>query len=297
VRLNVLPVLVMLIAIFTACVPAPSSGRAPAAAQTVTGAQAFTETPAEPEKRAIEPEAAPRILTVLAAASLTEAFTEIGQIFESQNSGAKVEFSFAGSQQLAQQLDHGAPADVFASANTKYMDAAVQSGRVTDGAAEVFANNRLVVIYPRENPAELKELKDLTKPGLKLVLAAKEVPVGKYSLDFLDKAIQDPSFGESFKEDVLKNVVSYEQTVKAVLTKVVLGEADAGIVYLSDISAEAGPQVGKLDIPVALNVIASYPMAAINDSQNLDLAQAFVDFVLSPAGQKVLEKYNFIPVK
>jgi molybdate transport system substrate-binding protein len=258
---------------------------------------AFTETPAVTKQQPVNPESAPGTLTILAAASLTEAFTEMGQIFESQHPGAAVEFSFGGSQQLAQQLNQGAPADVFASANTKYMDSAIQSGRVAEGAARVFANNRLVVIYPQDNPASVKTLKDLAKPGLKLVLAAKEVPVGKYSLDFLDKAILDPSFGGSFKEDVLKNVVSYEQTVKAVLTKVALAEADAGIVYLSDISTGAVFQVDKLDIPKALNVVATYPIAVINDSQHPDLAQAFVDFVLSPTGQDVLKKYNFIPAR
>jgi molybdate transport system substrate-binding protein len=238
----------------------------------------------------------PTTLTVLAAASLTEAFTEIGTAFEALNPGARVEFSFAGSQQLAQQIEQGAPADVFASASKKYMDAAVKSGRITEGNPDVFANNRLVVIFPKDNPAGLAELKDLAKPGLKLVLAAIEVPVGQYSLDFLDKAISDPAYGQSFKEDVLKNVVSYEENVKAVLAKVALNEADAGIVYLSDISGDAVDQVDKLDIPDPLNVIAIYPIAALKDSQNPALAQGFVDFVLSPAGQALIEKYNFIPV-
>ena len=152
-----------------------------------------------------------------------------------------------------------------------------------------------MVIFPKDNPAGIKELKDLAKPGLKLDLAAKEVPVGQYSLDYLDKALKDPAFGASFKEDVLKNVVSYEDNVKAVLTKVSLGEADAGIVYLSDISQDAAGKVGQLEIPVALNVIATYPIGPISDSMAPDLAKAFISLVLSPDGQKVLEKYNFIP--
>jgi len=296
-RSKVLSLLLLMVLLANAaCAPqvVPTvADTAPAANAPAT--QPPAPTTAAPAQDPAAPAAGEKTLTVLAAASLTESFNEIGAMFEAQNPGVKAAFSFAGSQQLAQQLDQGAPADVFASASKKYMEAALKSGRVADGAAKTFANNRLVVIYPTDNPAGLKELKDLAKPGLKIDFAAKEVPVGQYSLDFLDKAIQDPAFGAAFKDDVLKNVVSYEENVKAVLTKVSLGEADAGIVYLSDISQEAASKVGKLDIPDALNVIATYPIAAIKDSQDPDLAQAFVDLVLSPDGQKVLEKYNFIP--
>ncbi len=176
-------------------------------------------------------------LTVFAAASLTDPFTEIAQRFEAEHRGVKVVLNLAASQQLSQQLGQGAPADIFASASTKEMDNAIQARRVAGGSQQTFAHNKLVVIYPRDNPAGLGELQDLANPGLKLVLAAKEVPVGKYGLDFLDKASQDAAFGAAFKDDVLKNVVSYEENVKAVLTKIVLGEGDAGIVYLTDISS------------------------------------------------------------
>jgi molybdate transport system substrate-binding protein len=236
----------------------------------------------------------PKTLTVLAAASLTESFTELGKIFETQNPGVTVSFNFAGSQQLAQQLDQGAPADVFASASKKYMDAAVTSKRVNQDDARVFVKNRLVVIFPQDNSAGLRDLKDLANPGLKLILADKAVPVGQYSLDFLDKAIADPSFGLQFKDNVLKNVVSYENNVKSVFTKVALGEADAGVVYITDITPDAADKVGKLDIPDALNTIASYPIAPIADSENANLAKAFVALILSPEGQQVMEKYGFL---
>lgn len=288
-RLIISPIIIMIVLLISAACTA----RQPAVTQDSASTQ---DTPAEHALVApAKTETSSKSITVLAAASLVEPFNEIGREFESQYPGVKVVFSFAGSQQLAQQLDQGASADVFASASEKYMDAAVQSGRVTDGTAKVFANNRLVVIYPKDNPAGLQRLQDLAKPGLKLVLAAKEVPVGQYSLDFMDKAVKDPVFSTTFKDDVLKNVVSYEDNVKSVLAKVVLGEADAGIVYLSDISAEAASKVGKLGIPDPLNVIATYPIAVINNSRDPDLAKAFMDLVLSPAGQKVLGKYNFIP--
>lgn len=247
---------------------------------------------------ATEPTAAPqpRTLTVLAAASLTESFTELGALFEFRNPGVNISFNFAGSQQLAQQLDQGAPADVFASANKKQMDVAIESGRVLENAAKIFVTNRLVVVFPKDNPAGLSALTDLSKPGLKLVLADQSVPVGQYSLDFLEKASQDEQFGAAFKDDVLKNVVSYENNVKVVATKVSLGEADAGIIYVSDITVDISNQVGRLDIPDALNTIAAYPIATISDSQHPDLAAAFISLVLSPEGQQVLAKYNFIPV-
>ncbi len=236
-------------------------------------------------------------LNVFAAASLTEAFGEIGKIFEAGHPGVTIVFNFAGSQQLAQQINEGAPADIFASASTKQMSVVINAGEVVDGTQQIFVENRLAVVFPNDNPAGLKELKDLGKAGLKIVLAAKEVPVGQYALDFLDNASIDPAFGVNFKEEVLNNVVSYEDNVKAVLAKVALGEVDAGIIYTSDISGADGEKVGRLDIPDTLNVIASYPIAAVRESKNAVLSQAFLDLVLSAEGQAVLAKYNFIPVK
>jgi molybdate transport system substrate-binding protein len=283
-RSKILSALVLMTVLLSvACTPA-----APAVEPTATQASA-----AEPTAPAAPVEA--KTLTVLAAASLTESFTELGALFESQNPGVSVSFSFAGSQALAQQLGQGAEADVFASASNKYMQAAEDSGRVDEAAAHTFAQNRLVVIYPKDNPGGVQALKDLAKEGLKLDLADSSVPVGQYTVDFLDKAVEDPAFGAQFKDDVLKNVVSYEDNVKAVVTKVSLGEADAGIVYVTDITADAAEQTGRLDIPDALNTIATYPIAAVKDSQNAGLAEAFVQLVLSADGQAVLGKYGFLP--
>ena len=233
----------------------------------------------------------------MAAASLTEAFQELATQFEAQNSGITVTFNFAGSQQLAQQLAEGAPTDVFASANPKQMETVVDASRVDAAAIQTFAHNRLVVIYPEEYPVGLDGLEDLARPGLKLVMAAKEVPVGEYSLEFLEKAGQEPALGPSFQQAVLKNIVSYEENVKAVLNKVALGEADAGIVYKSDVSGEVAGKIGQIMIPDELNVIASYPIAVLKDSQHAAQAQAFVDFVLSPTGQEILAKYGFMPAQ
>ena len=236
-------------------------------------------------------------LTVFAAASLTEAFTEIGQNFSAANPGIEVTFNFAGSQQLAQQIGAGAPADLFASANAKQMSVAIDTGRIITGTQHTFVRNRLVAVTPADNPGEVATLSDLSKPGLKIVLAAKEVPVGQYALDFLDKAEADGSLGAGYKDAVIANVVSYEENVRAVLAKVTLGEADAGIVYSSDVTLEASAQVQRIDIPDNLNTVASYPIAPLNDSPHAEAAQHFIDYVLSTEGQQLLESYGFMAVK
>ncbi len=235
-------------------------------------------------------------LTVFAAASLTEAFSELARNFEATNPEVTVVLNFAGSQQLAQQLGQGAPADVFASANQRQMDVAIAAGRVAADAPQEFANNRLMVVVPADNPAGVATLADLAQADLKLVLAAEDVPVGAYSRNYLDRAVADGEFGSDYRERVLANVVSYEQTVKAVLTKVVLGEADAGIVYSSDITADVAEQVQTLALPDELNTIASYPIAPIRDSEQAALAAAFIGYVRSAEGQAVLADFGFIPV-
>lgn len=233
-------------------------------------------------------------LLVFAAASLTDAFTDIGRNFEAANPGVSVTFNFAGSQQLVQQISQGAPADVFASANPAQMDSIIVVGDVVSGTQRTFARNRLVVIHPKDNPAGLTKLEDLAQPGLKLVLAAKEVPVGGYSLDFLRKASELPQYTSAYSETVLANVVSYEENVRAVLSKIALGEADAGIVYSSDVTPDALDQVTRIDIPDALNTLATYPIAPIKNASQAALAQRFVDYVLTPEAQQVLTTHGFI---
>lgn len=250
-------------------------------------------TPGESTTEAAAPTEA--TLNVFVAASLTDAFGEIGAAFSAANPGTEVVFNFAGSNQLAAQISEGAPADLFASANRTQLEVAIDAGRIITGTQRTFVRNRLVVVTPGDNPAGLTGLQELTTPGVKLVFAAKEVPVGQYALDFLDKAEADGTLGAGYKEAVLANVVSYEANVRAVLTKVALGEADAGIVYTSDAAASSEGEVTQIEIPDQLNTIASYPIAPLADSPNPALAQAFMDYVLAPAGQQVLVKYGFIP--
>lgn len=233
----------------------------------------------------------PVTLTVFAAASLTDAFTEIGAAFEDTNPGVTVTFNFAGSQGLRTQIEEGARADVFASANTREMDTLVSNGFVAQDAPLLFLTNQLVVILPADNPAGIVSLEDLAKPGMKLVFAAEEVPVGRYSREALD--LMNATYGAGFKDKVLANVVSNEDNVKQVVAKVQLGEADAGIVYTSD--AIAAPELQTIDIPVEVNVLAVYPIAALNESANAEISEAFIAYVLSDEGQAVLAKWGFGP--
>jgi len=240
--------------------------------------------------------AEPVEITVSAAASLTEAFTEISGQYEAANPGTRVLLNFGGSQELAQQIVQGAEVDVFASANQKQMGVVLADKVLPEDAAAVFAGNRLVVIYPQDNPGNLSALDDLSRPGLKLVFAGVEVPVGQYSIEFLDLAEQSGDFPPRFKVAVLDNVVSYENNVRSVLTKVSLGEADGGIVYTTDAASVDG-EIGTLEIPAELNVNADYWILALPDSQHPEQANPFVEFVLSARGQQILEKYGFLPVQ
>lgn len=235
-------------------------------------------------------------LTVFAAASLTESFKELGRQFEEKHPGVKVSFNFGASNQLRTQLQQGANADLFASANTKEMDAAVKSGVIAGGAPRTFARNHLIVLFPNPNRAKFESLKDLSKPGLKLVIAAKAVPVGKYTLEMLDKMSADPAYGAKFKEEVLKNVVSEEDNVKSVVVKVRLDQADAGIAYVSDLGAAAS-EVGALDIPASFNPIALYPIAPLSKAPQPALAKEFIELLLAPDGQSALQKHGFMPAE
>ena len=228
--------------------------------------------------------------TVFAAASLTQPFTQIAHEFENQHPGTDVVLNFAGSQQLIEQLIQGAPADVFASADHRQMDRAVSASLVDSPTLTDFANNRLVVIVSKKNPNPPQALGDLTRKGLRVDVADPVVPVGQYTLVMLDRLAADPQYGPSFKSGFLNNVVSREENVKAVLTKVRLGEADAGVVYTSDTVGVPSQEIGTIEVPDAFNPMASYPIAVVNKSNRKDLAKAFEALVLSADGQSILQK-------
>jgi molybdate transport system substrate-binding protein len=233
-------------------------------------------------------------LTVYAAASLTEAFVELGHLLERGHPGLTVRFNFAGSQQLAAQLEAGAPADVFASADQRWMSYAREKKLVVEDAP-VFARNRLVVIVPRTNPARITSLSDLARPGTKIVMAAQGVPVGKYSRTSVENLAGAPGYPAGYDRRVLANVVSQEENVKAVVAKVQLGEADAGVVYRSDVNPTVARYVRVFEIPDPYNVIASYPIAVLKSAANPEAARWFLELVLSEPGQRVLQRHGLLP--
>lgn len=233
-------------------------------------------------------------VTVFAAASLVNAFKEIKKDFEAAHPGVTVTYNFAGSQQLRAQVENGATPDVFASANLDEIKALAAKKFVDEKQSSVFARNKLVVAINAQSEKPVKMLKDLAVPGLKLVLADATVPVGKYTVKFLDAASKDAAFGAGYKDAVLKNVVSYETNVRAVLTKVTLGEADAGIVYSTDAKSVEAGKIYSLSLPSALDQIAQYPIAPLLKSPQPELAKELIAFILSPAGKKILSRYGFM---
>ncbi len=226
---------------------------------------------------------------------MTGAFGDIGKAFEAAHPGVTVTFNFAGSQALRTQIEQGASADVFASADRKNMDTMVGEHLIAGGKYQDFASNLLVVILPPKNPANIRSLQDLAMPGIKLDLADSSVPVGNYARHSLANLSQDAAYGSDYSTKVLANVVSNETDVKQVVSKVDLGEADAGIVYVTD--AQAASDLKTIPIPKAFNVIAKYPIAVLARSANADLAAAFIAYVLSPDGQAVLTKWGFVPAE
>ena len=217
-------------------------------------------------------------ITVFAAASLTAAFTTISGEFERSHPGTMVKFTFSGSSTLVSQIQQGAIGDVFASADQPNMQKLVDAGLVT-GSPSTFAHNRLAIVVAAGNPKRIAGLSDLARSGLVVVLCAPAVPCGHYAVQALQKG------------GVTVKPASQETDVKAVVSKVALGEADAGIVYVTDIKA-AGAAVEGVDIQPALNVVADYPIAVLKDSQNLALARAFISYLVGD-GQRTLTRYGF----
>jgi molybdate transport system substrate-binding protein len=252
-----------------------------------------------PPPRTVQPTLPPTGLNVFGASSLKESFQELGQKFKAANGNLReLSFNFQGSQALVAQMQQGAPADVFASADKANMDKAVSAGLVS-GTPRPLARNLLAVVLPNENFGNITGLKDLARPGVKLSLADPSVPVGKYTLEALDRLSADPAYGAGFKQAVLSNVVSRENNVRQVLARVQLGEVDAGIVYVTDARAANAsapgsvPPIKTLSIPEKYNVAATYYIASVKGAAHAEAGKAFVAYALSTEGQAVMEKYGF----
>jgi molybdate transport system substrate-binding protein len=217
-------------------------------------------------------------ITVFAAASLTGSFTDLGHRFEAAHPGTTIAFSFGPSSGLATQITSGAPADVFASASTKNMDQVVAAR--TAGTPVTFARNVMEIAVPPDNPANVTALADLAEPGVKVALCAAEVPCGTTARTVFTSA------------GLTVRPVTEEVDVKATLTKVQLGEVDAGLVYVTDVRA-AGDKVRGIEIPADVNASTSYPISTLTASKNAALARAYVDYVLSAEGARVLAGAGF----
>jgi molybdate transport system substrate-binding protein len=219
-------------------------------------------------------------ISVFAAASLTASFNALGTSFHQANPGVGVSFNFAGTPTLVTQIEQGAPADVFASADTTNMDKLTADG-FTSGTSKVFARNQLEIVVAPGNPKGIAGLADLAKPGLIYISEGPTVPAGKYSLQALATA------------GVNVTPKSLETSVTAVISKIELGEADAGIVYTTDIKG-AGSKVQGVPIPAADNVIATYPIVVVKGTKSSAAASAFIDYVVSATGQSTLAAYGFL---
>jgi molybdate transport system substrate-binding protein len=225
-------------------------------------------------------------VTVFAASSLTEAFTKLGSVFEKRDPGSSVRFNFAASDTLATQITQGGPADVFAAAGADPM-ATVTHASVAAGHPTVFASNRLVIITPKDSGMHITDPHDLGVRGIKLVLTTPGVPAGDYARQVLDNL--------GIRKQALSNVVSNEVDDKSVVSKVLLGDADAGIVYITDLTPDVASKLQVVHIAKADNVIARYPIVTLTGGSGPAAGKRFVDLVLSPSGQKVLRGFGFGP--
>jgi molybdate transport system substrate-binding protein len=280
----------LLVSLLGAC--GPSTVPAPAATPTLAAAASKLVAAPQPSAQAAANSVTGDVV-VFAASSLTDAFKEIASEFQRSHPGARVVLSFGGSSQLAIQLINGARADVFASADQDQMDAA-ERGKVLVGAQDVFVRNRLMVIAPRDNPAHIAELKDLARSGLKVISAQASVPIGAYTSSLLTSASADPAYGADFQRRVEQNIVSREDTVRQIVAKIQLGEADAAVVFTTDITPNIADQFVRIPLPEDLQVIARYPIAVAN-GHNRTGGEAFFAFVQSPSAQNILAKWGFLP--
>ncbi|MDD5186881.1 MAG: molybdate ABC transporter substrate-binding protein [Methanoregula sp.] len=236
-------------------------------------------------------------LTVFAAASLTGALTGIAQAYETAHPDTKIVLNFDGSQALRTQIEQGAHADLFLSANTKHMTALQGEGLIINNSVRVFAKNKLALLVPKDNRANITSLSDLATPGIRLVMGTQEVPFGDYTRQMLGKMANDSAYGSAYQDAVLNNVISEEPAVTGLVARLCLGEADAGIAYASDVSEGDRVLITTLPVPDQYNVIAIYPLGIVRESAVQDRATAFAQFITSPGGDAILSRYGFTPAE
>lgn len=234
-------------------------------------------------------------LVVSAASSLKDAFVEIGKVFEAEHPGKKVSFNFAGSNQLANQIEQGAPVDVFASADMAYVQRLANKNLT--GESAVLAKNKMILIVAKSTKVKIDALPDLANKGVRLIVPAKQVPAAIYARQVLTKADQAGLYGAGFSSRVLGNAVSEESDVRMAVMKVAMGEGDAGIVYASDVIGDVRSKVRVISIPDQFNAVAEYGVATVKNSSHPDTAKAFYAFLQSPKGESILVKSGLLPAQ
>ncbi len=229
-------------------------------------------------------------IIIFAASSLTDSFSALAEQFE-QEYNVQITLNFAGSSTLAAQLLQGAPVDVFASANPQQMQSIIDDNLIDENAVTIFAENELIIIVPSDNPANIESAQDLATDNVKLVLAAPSVPIREYSNQLLESLI--PIYGNGYVDDVFDNLVSEESNVRQIAARVTLGEADAGIVYRTDVTPDIAEDVLVINVPKGTSPRANYLIAPLSESENLETARLFIEFVLSESGQSILSEWGF----
>jgi len=283
-----LTIVILFMALFVAVFVAGCTSPTPSATPNTTPTAVSTAAPTSAPTAKTD-------LTVFAAASLADgAFNDTKAKFEVLHPEANIIFDFDGSQQLRTQIEQGAYADVFASASTSHMNTLKNESYMNNSTIAVFAKNKLAIAVPKSNPANISGLADLSKPGIKLVVCDKSVPCGNYTIQMVDALANNSSYGPDYRTKFIANEVSQETNVNFAISKVALGEADAAIVYVSDVPADMAGNVTIITIPDGLNVVAIYPIGVTAQSKNQALAKAFEDYVESPDGQAILKQYGFI---
>ena len=277
---GVLAVLTGLLAIVVAC----SSG--------ASSAPVASFAPASAAPGASSGGSAPASLTVYGAASLKGALDKVKTAYEAANPGTTLTIATDSSAALETQIEQGAPADVFLSADTTNPKKLVDKG-LAAGAAVTFAGNRLTVIVPTANPAGIRSAADLARTGIKVIAAGDAVPITKYANQLVANLAQEPGYPTDFVTAVTANIASKEDNVKAIVAKIELGEGDAGIVYVTD--AKASTKVTTVDVPPSANVPATYAGVVVKASKNVGAAQAFLAWLGGPDGQAILAGFGFLP--
>ena len=276
-------------AVFVVALAACSSG----GSTTAPSAAAETSTAPSAAAPSSAPSAAPADLTIFAAASLKKMLAEAETVYEAANAGTELTIATDSSAALETQIEQGALADVFLSADTANPQKLIDGG-FASGDAIPFAGNKLTIIVPTDNPAGIQAPMDLAKPGLRIIAAGDEVPITKYATKLIENLARQPDAPSGFGAAYAANVASKEDNVSAIVSKIELGEGDAGIVYVTD--AATSDEITPIEVPDAANVPATFAGVVVGESPNQGAAAAFLDWLTGPEGQAILSSFGFLPL-